>query len=173
MTKEFWSTPWNRNILQIFGVREMKTILELSRNTLLKKIALALKHVLKLRSSMWKNWLTNLENHSPSLFLPPDVCLLQIFWSLFQLLYSLAQGATTCAFGSLALKMYVSVLTLWLEAALHLKRWRGTAGTLAPVLVLVLVCTIIHPECVSNACQSHSPVLFQMSLPQPKSVPGS
>lgn len=98
----------------------MKTIPELSRNTLLKKIALALKHVLKPKSPTWKNWLNSLENPSP-LFLPSDVCLLQIFWSLFQLLRFLAQGGTTCAFGSFTLKMYVSVLMLRLEAALRLK----------------------------------------------------
>lgn len=37
--------------LQIFGGREVKTIPELSRNTLLKEIALALTQVLKLKSS--------------------------------------------------------------------------------------------------------------------------
>lgn len=68
-----------------------------------------------------KKCLKSLENHSPFVFFPSDLSLLLIFWCLFQLIRILAQGGTTCAFGYLALKMYVSILTPWVEVALRLK----------------------------------------------------
>lgn len=61
----------------------------------------------------------SLENYSCFVFLPSDVCFSMPFFQLFSFL---AHGGTACAFSfQLIWKMYVSILTPWVEVARLLK----------------------------------------------------